>query len=471
MSVRLAFYGDDFTGSTDALEVLAFAGLNCALFLKPPTPAMLERFGTQGGGAIDAIGLAGQSRAMTPAEMDAGLPEALHALARLAPIVHYKVCSTFDSAPGIGNIGRVIQIARRELGAQAVPIVAGNPALGRYALFGNLFARSGTDGVVYRIDRHPIMSKHPVTPMDEGDLAVHLARQAPLAIAKLTLADLAGERTALDQRWSALAGGDADAVLIDSATPEHLTEVGRLLDGRRRADGKALFVVGSSGVEYALTQWWRQAPPVPGRGAADARRFDRCAAAGPVLVVSASASALTAMQIDAALAAGFAEVALSARELVHAERAEAAMDEAVAAACRQLERGKSVILHTARGNSDPRIADMVGSLTGTGLTRAEATHQGGRLLGQRLGELTRAVLARQKLRRIVLSGGDTSSQVTQVLAPDALTVVARLAPGAPLCRLHAASSKGSALDGLEVALKGGQMGDAGYFIKARDGTN
>ena len=24
---RLAFYGDDFTGSTDALEVLAFAGL------------------------------------------------------------------------------------------------------------------------------------------------------------------------------------------------------------------------------------------------------------------------------------------------------------------------------------------------------------------------------------------------------------------------------------------------------------
>ena len=35
--LRLAFYGDDFTGSTDALEVLAFAGLRCALFLKPPS--------------------------------------------------------------------------------------------------------------------------------------------------------------------------------------------------------------------------------------------------------------------------------------------------------------------------------------------------------------------------------------------------------------------------------------------------
>jgi uncharacterized protein YgbK (DUF1537 family) len=110
---------------------------------------------------------------------------------------------------------------------------------------------------------------------------------------------------------------------------------------------------------------------------------------------------------------------------------------------------------------------MVASLVKRGLTRAEATHQGGRALGQRLGEITRAVLARCTLRRIVLSGGDTSSQVTQVLAPDALSVVARLAPGAPLCRLHAA---GSPLDGLEVALKGGQMGDASYFIKARDGV-
>ncbi len=455
MSIRLAFYGDDFTGSTDALEVLAFAGLNCALFLKAPTPAMLERFG-----ALDAIGLAGDSRAMTPAEMDAALPAPLRALARLAPIVHYKVCSTFDSAPAIGSIGRVIEIARHELGAVVVPVVAGNPALGRYCLFGNLFARSGTDGQVHRIDRHPIMRAHPVTPMDEADLAVHLTRQAPVRIGKLTLADLARERAAVDGQWAALA--DHDAVLIDSATPEHLTEVGRLLENMSRKD-KPLFVVGSSGVEYALTQWWRQ-QSLP---AADTHRFESCGAAGPVLVVSASASALTAMQIDAALAAGFAEVALDARDLVDADRAAAVIAEIASAAHRHLAQGRSAILHTARGSTDPRIAEMVESLVRTGLTRAEAKHQGGRTLGRRLGELTRAVLARQPLRRIVLSGGDTSSQVTQVLAPEALTVVARLAPGAPLCRLHAASSP---LDGLEVALKGGQMGDAHYFIKARDGV-
>jgi 3-oxoisoapionate kinase len=452
MTLRLAFYGDDFTGSTDALEVLAFAGLNCALFLKAPTPAMLDRFG-----ALDAIGMAGDSRAMTPQEMDTALPAPLKALAKLAPIVHYKVCSTFDSAPTIGSIGRVIEIARREFGAVAVPIVAGNPALGRYCLFGNLFARSGSDGEVHRIDRHPIMSQHPVTPMDEADLAVHIARQGKLAIGKLTLPELTGHGASLTKAGH-------DALLIDSATPEHLTEVGRLLD--KTSKQRPLFVVGSSGVEYALTQWWRES----GLPTADTRRFDACNAAGPVLVVSASASALTAMQIDAALAAGFADMPLNARDLIDADRAANVIDDVAAAASRQLAQGKSVILHTARGGTDPRITEMIGWLVGTGLTRAEATHQGGRRLGQRLGELTRAVLARQPLRRIVLSGGDTSSQVTQVLAPDALTVVARLAPGAPLCRLHVTSSKGSALDGLEAALKGGQMGDANYFIKARDGV-
>jgi 3-oxoisoapionate kinase len=223
-----------------------------------------------------------------------------------------------------------------------------------------------------------------------------------------------------------------------------------------------LFVVGSSGVEYALTQWWRQAgaPIAPRDG------FEQVGPAGPVLVVSASASALTAMQIDTALAAGFAELPLNARSLVDAATGPAARDEAVAAAAALLAQGRSVVLHTVRGPADPRIAEMIDALVATGLSPAEARHQGGRTLGLRLGALTQAVLARQPLRRIVLSGGDTSSQVTQVLAPDALTVVARLAPGAPLCRLHALAGPH---DGLEVALKGGQMGDRHYFVRARDG--
>jgi uncharacterized protein YgbK (DUF1537 family) len=458
--VRLAFYGDDFTGSTDALEVLAFAGLECALFLRQPTPEALAKFRR-----LDAIGVAGDSRGMTPQEMDAVLPEVLQSLAKLAPIVHYKVCSTFDSSPAIGNIGRVIEIARKCVSNGIVPIVAGNPALGRFCLFGNLFAKSGTDGKIYRIDRHPIMSVHPVTPMDEADLSVHLARQAKLAISKLTLTDLDQPRPALDATLTALQSGRVDAILLDAATPKHLTEIGRLLDAesRRRARHDPLFVVGSSGLQYAMTQWWSES----GLPAQDTARFDSFAAVDRVLAVSGSASKLTAMQIDAAVAAGFAEMALNARAIVEDSTWPAARDDIVTRAVAQLAQGRSPLLHTARGPDDARIDEMIDGLATQGMSRARAKHEGGRTLGVRLGQLVQAILERVPLQRVLLSGGDTSSQVTQVLAPDALTVAARLAPGAPLCRMHAGTR---GLDGIEVALKGGQMGGVDFFDRARRGS-
>ena len=134
---KLAFYGDDFTGSTDALEVLAFSGLRVALFVEPPTEAALARVGE-----LDAIGLAGDSRAMTPAQMDVRLPAVFDSLVRCgAPIVHYKVCSTFDSAQNIGSIGHAMRLALPHFGDACIPIVGGTPALKRYCLFGHLFAR------------------------------------------------------------------------------------------------------------------------------------------------------------------------------------------------------------------------------------------------------------------------------------------------------------------------------------------
>lgn len=456
-AARLAFYGDDFTGSTDALEVLAFAGLRCALFLKAPTPQALERFG-----ALDAIGIAGDSRAMTPAEMDAALPPLLQALAALAPIVHYKVCSTFDSAPTIGSIGRVIEIAQAVLSCGTVPIVAGNPALGRYCLFGNLFARSGTDGKVYRIDRHPIMSVHPVTPMNEADLGLHLARQAPLSIGRLTLAQLEQGRGAVEAAFGALLREAPDALLLDAATPAHLTETGRLIAHEAAARGP-LFVVGSSGLQYALTQWWQEAAPSP----VAAGRFASFGGVDHVLAVSGSASKLTAMQIDAAVDSGFVEIAVDARELVDDALWTRARESLVARAAAWLVQGRSVILHTARGPADPRIDAMIGALVAAGLSPDAARHEGGRRLGLRLGQVTKDILMRVPLKRLLLSGGDTSSQVTQVLAPDALTIAARLAPGAPLCRMHAADPR---LDGMEVALKGGQMGDEAFFERALRGN-
>ncbi|MEE9210670.1 MAG: hypothetical protein V3U23_09475 [Kiloniellales bacterium] len=51
------------------------------------------------------------------------------------------------------------------------------------------------------------------------------------------------------------------------------------------------------------------------------------------------------------------------------------------------------------------------------------------------------------------------------LGLSALTLAMHRAPGS-LCRGHA---PGRALDGLEIALKGGQVGGPAYFSRVRDG--
>lgn len=462
--LRLAFYGDDFTGSTDALEVLAFSGLRCALFLSVPTPEQMDALG-----GFDAIGVAGSSRAMTTAELDAHLPGVFAGLAALpTPLVHYKVCSTFDSAPATGSIGHVMELARDAFKQPLIPIVAATPALGRYCLFGHLFARSGTDGQVYRIDRHPIMSVHPVTPMHESDLARHLGQQTTMPIGNLPLTRFDAAAGSMAEQVAAMAG-TCQAVVLDGLDAGHLTQAGECLQQMGSAQASPLFVVGGSGVEYGLTQQWQQQD---GQAAADAvveaaQRYNRFEAVEQVLVVSGSASRLSATQIQTAVDAGFREVAVDVQALSLVSQAGAAVQRLVREVLDALATGASVVMHTARGPDDARIDALIQSLQAQGYSADAARHHGGRLVSDRLGEVVEAIVRAHPLRRLVLSGGDTSSRITQVLAPDALEIRARLAPGAPLCRLLSSQPH---LQGLELALKGGQMGSADYFVKALKGS-
>ena len=65
---------------------------------------------------------------------------------------------------------------------------------------------------------------------------------------------------------------------------------------------------------------------------------------------------------------------------------------------------------------------------------------------------------------MVISGGDTSSHAAQRLGIDALTAIAPMAPGAPLCRAH---STDDIINGLEIVLKGGQTGGPNFFPAVR----
>lgn len=440
-NLLLTFYGDDFTGSTDALEGLALNGVPTALFFEPPAPEQLAgRFA-----GLRAVGVAGASRSMSPAEMEAELRPRFAALKALgAPLTHYKVCSTFDSSPTVGSIGRAADIGAEIFGAPAIPLMVGAPGLKRYVVFGNLFATVGE--TTHRIDRHPTMSKHPVTPMREADLRLHLGQQTDKAIALIDMRHLAEGDAALAARFHSLVADGAEIVLLDTLDEAHLSIIGRLLWSLRGEQN--LFVVGSSGVEYALTAHWHAAgivekPPPP----------EPADHAGQIVVISGSASPVSAEQIDWAEANGFCAIRLDSAALVDPDAANSAREAAIAPALMALGSGRSVVLYSAHGSDDPAIAATK--------ARLPAGANAGQQLGTQQGLVLRALLERvPELRRVCVAGGDTCSHAVRQLDIRALEVLAPLAPGGPLCRATARTPR---FDGLEIVLKGGQVGKADFY--------
>jgi uncharacterized protein YgbK (DUF1537 family) len=443
----LAFYGDDFTGSTDAMEALAVSGLRTVLFLSPPKPELVQRKFPD----LRCIGVAGTSRAMSPAEMDAELEPVLRELWALrAPLTHYKVCSTFDSAPEVGSIGHVADMARGTLArGHTLSVLAGAPPLRRYTVFGNHFAAAGDE--IFRLDRHPTMSRHPVTPMHEADLRIHLSHQTQARIGLMSLPELAGDDAGVDARHAQKLNAKPDLLLYDAADDQSLRAVGRLI--WQQAQRAQHFAIGSSGVEYALAAHWRASGVIPPARAT----FPAVSPVKQLLVVSGSASPMTASQIHWASENGFDCVRAPTEALCRQQSAERTAASLLEQALKSISQGKSVVIYTAAGPDDPSIQATRETLSGGSGNTAK-------LLGAALGRIARELVVRTGLRRVVVAGGDTSSYATQELGLYGLEMLAELTPGAPLCRGYSDDPK---FDGLEIALKGGQMGKADYFGMAR----
>jgi uncharacterized protein YgbK (DUF1537 family) len=182
-----------------------------------------------------------------------------------------------------------------------------------------------------------------------------------------------------------------------------------------------------------LIEHWRSAgviPPDPTPG--DLKPIDR------LIVISGSCAPATAAQLRYAIGAGFLGIRIDP----------AAPEQALGEGLVALSEGRSIALYTALGPQD-----VAGALDGEEL-------------GRRLGALLRSLLLRSGVRRAVIAGGDTSSHAVRQLGIHALTYAAALAPGVPLCRGH---STGPKMDGLELALKGGQVGTEDFFEMALRG--
>lgn len=439
------------------MEVLQWAGIPTVLFLAPPTPEQLQSFEN-----LAAFGVAGCSRSMSPNEMEIELRPALRQLRDSgAEIVHYKTCSTFDSSPEIGSIGKAIEIGRELFGNSIVPIVIGAPNLGRYQVFGNLFARSGLDSAPYRLDRHPTMMQHPITPMSEADLRYHLAKQTGLRIGLYDILRLQKAVPASDFDLVGLA--DCDALLFDVLFPEHLHKIGELLNCVAKQKTPS-YMVGSSGIEYALTQYWAT---VGQSNPSSAETRPTFGAVEQIVVMTGSCSPVNDRQIAWAEKHGFETLDLNSARLIDVSTSQSEVQFMIQSALERLDRGANLILHTSRGPNDHRIALAIESMRAMGLSELEIRLQSGKLLGPKLGQILNGILSKKWFSRVGIAGGDTSGHIARELAITALEAIAPVAPGSPLCRAHAKN----AINGVEFIFKGGQVGKDDVWGTMLHGTN
>jgi uncharacterized protein YgbK (DUF1537 family) len=149
--------------------------------------------------------------------------------------------------------------------------------------------------------------------------------------------------------------------------------------------------------------------------------------------------------------------------LLDAHAADAEVARVVAQAVRALEGGRQPLIYSASGPDDPHVQQFPAAAARVGM----ALPQAHAVVGQALARCMQQVIAQTGVRRVAIAGGDSSGAVASALDITALTVLSQLAPGAPLCR---AWSDVPAMDGLEVVLKGGQMGAEDFFGQVLHGT-
>ncbi|NND05844.1 MAG: four-carbon acid sugar kinase family protein [Saprospiraceae bacterium] len=444
----LGFYGDDFTGSTDVMETLALNGLPTALFLSAPTQAEVDAFKLKrgvGGMKLRAFGVAGVARSLTPDAMRIELPAIFSAMHTIpTDFIQYKVCSTLDSSPDIGNIGLATDIACQYFPSDKIPILIGAPFLNRFVVFGNLFARIGD--ITYRLDRHPVMANHPVTPMRESDIRLHLGLQTDRPFKLIDVHTLDAGYDEVKSHYEDLADSEGNFILFDTMSYDHLDVVAKTL--YECWPGKTQFTVASSGLSYGLAKYVRKL-----ESGDTSLKIEYPDIAKRVLVVAGSCSPVTAQQVDHAQSIDFAGIKVNMSALI--SNAAHELEKVTQEALINVRNGKHVVVYTADGPDDHHI-EMVQNALG---------QKSGKVIGELLAEVTRAVLAAVENVRVVVCGGDTSGYVSRALKISALETLCPIAPGAPLCVAHA---RDAAFDGLEIALKGGQNGKYDYFERIID---
>lgn len=153
---------------------------------------------------------------------------------------------------------------------------------------------------------------------------------------------------------------------------------------------------------------------------------------------------------------------MNSLDLVDQTKRETERNRLVEQAVQIISQGQNVLLYSALGPDDPMVASTKQKLAASGFSPSQV----GELLGEQQGVILRDILTKTGLRRAAVAGGDTCGHILKQLSIYVLEFIVPLGIAAPLCR---ASSSNPQLDGMEIALKGGQLGEVDFFSSVLKG--
>ena len=416
--ILLGAIADDFTGASDLANILVRGGMRTVQTIGvPAADTELPE--------CDAVVVALKSRTIPAAD---AVRQSLAALdwlkARGAQQIFFKVCSTFDSTDA-GNIGQVADALLDALGEMMSVVCPAYPANRRTVFQGHLFV-----GETLLSDSP--MRNHPLTPMTDANLVRVLGRQSKHPVGLVPWARVCAGDTAILEALAALTASGVRHAVVDAVRDEDLFALGAACRAQR-------LLVGGAGLALGLARNFREANLLPERVDADALGK----VGGAAAVLAGSCSEATRAQV-AEMAGRHPTVLI---DPLAADDPAALAEAALAQASAALSRGETVLFYSS---ADPAAVALIQQRLG--LEHAAT------LVEQTFAHLARALVA-DKVRRLVVAGGETSGAVVAALGVKALAIGPQIDPGVPWTRVLGPQP-------LLLALKSGNFGRTDFFARA-----
>ena len=418
--MKLVVIADDFTGANDTGVQLAKKGARTEVMLDE-RPAVSHR--------ADVLVINTESRAVSPDQARERVIRALRPFFQQGarrPVVYKKIDSTFR-----GNVGAEIEAAMTVSGARLALVAAAIPSAGRITRDGQCLVRG-----VPLVETE--FASDPKTPILSSHIATLIGLQSSLPVYDVPLATVRGEELTACLQLRAQQG--PCCVVADAETDDDLARLARAVDGL----AEDYILVGAAGLANAL-------PPA---GYLTPRRHL------PVLVVAGSMSDITRRQIAFAereKPLGIVDIDVDA---LLGSPEPAAVHPYVQAAVAVLVERRHCVLRTCR---DPRARQAIDELCRRyGYTRQQL----GDVIGLRLGEISRQVIARTRIGGLFLTGGDIAIAVARALGAEGYRIAGEVTDCVPC-----GTFVNSEIDDLPVITKAGGFGneatlrDALYFIE------